>query len=270
MKALVLIDNISENNLLSEWGFSVYIENKGKKILLDSGSSDKYIENADKLGVDLSMVDYAVLSHAHYDHSGGFEEFFRRNSKATLYVSKNCNEKCYSKHGLIKKYIGIPKGLLDKYSGRVSCADGFMKLSDGVYIMPHISDGLSSVGEKARLYRKSGLRLKPDDFCHEQSLVFETDKGLAVFNSCSHSGLENIIKDAGHFFPGKKVYMTVGGLHLSKYNDYDVEKIAETIKALNISRILTGHCTGDEAFCILRSKLDNEIRQTYSGMIIEV
>ena len=76
MKATVLIDNIAESPLKDEWGLCVFIEHKGKKILLDTGASALFKENAKKLGVDLSTVDFAVLSHAHYDHADGMKDFF--------------------------------------------------------------------------------------------------------------------------------------------------------------------------------------------------
>ena len=72
-----LIDNKKDRGLVSEWGFCVYIEKGNKKILLDTGASNRYLINANKLGIDISDVDYAVLSHSHIDHSGGYDSFFK-------------------------------------------------------------------------------------------------------------------------------------------------------------------------------------------------
>ena len=79
MKATVLVDNISCNELAGEWGLSIYIEYGDKKILLDTGASELFLENAEKMGVSIKEVDYAVLSHAHYDHSNGMKAFFENN-----------------------------------------------------------------------------------------------------------------------------------------------------------------------------------------------
>ena len=97
MKATILIDNIADSPLKDEWGLCVYIEHEGKKILLDTGASYKFTENAKKLGIDLSEIDFAVLSHAHYDHSDGMEEFFNHNRKAKFYLKEQCKENCYGR-----------------------------------------------------------------------------------------------------------------------------------------------------------------------------
>ena len=82
MKATVIVDNIRTEELHGEWGLCVYIEYNGKKVLLDAGSSGLFAENAKALGFDLADVEYGVLSHAHYDHGNGMEQFFRINSQA--------------------------------------------------------------------------------------------------------------------------------------------------------------------------------------------
>lgn len=268
LNALILIDNIAETGCISEWGFCVLIEYGGKKYLLDTGASDKYLQNVEKLGVELSEVDAAILSHAHFDHSGGYRSFFERNKKAKLYLSSACAESCCFKLGPIRKYIGIPKALLSEYPERLEPVDGFMQLDEGVWLVPHLKNRLEQIGRKNHLYRREGKKLVPDDFDHEQSLVFETEQGLAVFNSCSHGGLPNILKDIEHYLPGKHVCMTVGGLHLSKLPKAEVRYIAETIKSLGIKKVVTGHCTGDKAFEILREVLGDAAVQTKVGMSV--
>ncbi len=269
LSATVLIDNKSDGGYVSEWGFSVYISYKGKNYLLDTGASDKYAKNAAKLGIKLEDVDTAVLSHAHFDHSGGFHSFFSENKKARLYVSANCGENCFRKIGPFYKYIGVPRKMLNSNTDRIEYVSGFKQLDEGVWLVPHIENGLEKIGGKAKLYRRENGKTAADNFCHEQSLVFETEKGLAVFNSCSHGGLQNILADIEHFLPARRVYMTVGGLHLSKYSDSDVRAIADVIKKLGIGRIVTGHCTG-KAYKVLREELGDAVEQTRSGMKIEL
>ena len=83
MKATVVVDNIKQGDIQGEWGLSIFIQDdNGKNIMLDVGGSDLFAENAKKLGIDISTADYAVLSHAHYDHSNGMACFFKENTKA--------------------------------------------------------------------------------------------------------------------------------------------------------------------------------------------
>ena len=82
----VIVDNIASENLCGEWGLSLLVKYNGKKILVDAGGSNLFLENMKGLGEDVAEVDYAVLSHAHYDHANGMPGFFDNNSKAKLFV----------------------------------------------------------------------------------------------------------------------------------------------------------------------------------------
>ena len=99
MKATVVVDNIKNNEIPGEWGLCISIEYEDKKILLDTGASTLFSKNAEKLGISLRDVDAAVLSHAHYDHANGMEEFFKINNKAKFYLRDGCAENCMGENG---------------------------------------------------------------------------------------------------------------------------------------------------------------------------
>lgn len=109
MKATVLVDNIKGCGLNGEWGLCVYIEYDDKTVLLDTGASDLFVKNAEQLGLDLAKVDFAVLSHAHFDHADGMKSFFAVNDRAPFYLQKAAGENCYEKFWVFSKYIGIPR-----------------------------------------------------------------------------------------------------------------------------------------------------------------
>ena len=92
MKISVLIENTAPENLKAEWGLSLLIEHGGKKYLLDAGASPAFIENAQALGLSLSDVDAAVLSHAHFDHSDGLDAFCDLNDCAPIYIRSSAGE----------------------------------------------------------------------------------------------------------------------------------------------------------------------------------
>ena len=269
MKATVLTDNTEGLGLKGEWGLSVYIEYKDKRILLDTGATGLFAENARKLGLSLADVDCAVLSHAHYDHSDGMERFFKENDKAKFYLQKSCAENCYFKKFFVRKYIGIKKGTLASLSARISYVSGVIELCDGAYLVPHTTKGLSAVGKRENMYQKQADGWHPDDFSHEQSLVFDTEKGLVVFNSCSHGGVVNIINEISEAFPEKRVYALIGGFHLFNKPDDEVRKLAEKIKATGIEYICTGHCTGNKQYEILRSVLKDTAHKLSVGLVME-
>ena len=90
MKVTIVVDNIEHAGIPGEWGFCAYIEQNGKKLLLDTGASNLFADNAEKLNIDLKDVDFAVLSHAHYDHANGMEKFFEINEKAPFSPHPSC------------------------------------------------------------------------------------------------------------------------------------------------------------------------------------
>ena len=137
MKATVLADNIGEGPLAGEWGLSIYIEYENKKILLDTGASALFTENAKAMDIPLENIDFGILSHAHYDHANGMEYFFKRNRHAKFYLQKSCAENCYAYEEGRFRYIGIPKNLLAAYQDRLIYADGDAALCDGVYVVAH-------------------------------------------------------------------------------------------------------------------------------------
>ena len=294
MKIQVLIDNRDagqahiKTKVQPEWGLSAFIEFNGRRILLDTGASANFAANAAALGVDLSTVDAGILSHAHYDHAGGMEEFFKANDHACFYLHEGAGENYYSRHKFLKlfsyqKYIGIHRGWLKRYSDRIKfvgsssreAANSPTEILPGVFLVGH-NDTVFSAENRAAIAARNGLSIKlngkyiPDSFNHEQSIVFDTPQGLFIMNSCSHGGADNIVKEIQIAFPGKKIYAILGGFHLYKTPDSKVREFAERLRALDVQKIYTGHCTGDRAYEILKDVLGDRAEQMYTGLEIEI
>lgn len=268
MKASVLVDNIGNNGFTGEWGLSFYIEYKDKKIMLDAGQSDLFVENAEKLGLSLADVDYAVLSHAHYDHADGMAMFFHQNDKAKLYLKESCRENCYDRKEGHMKYIGIKKGMLEKYRDRIIRVQGNLKISDGIWLISHSTESMKKAGEREHMYLKEGNDWVPDRFAHEQSLVFETESGIVIFNSCSHGGADNIINEVSAAFSGRRIRAMIGGFHLYNKSEEYVRRFAEKVRATGVEEICTGHCTGEEGYRIMREILGDRVHQLEAGLEI--
>ncbi|MBQ5998894.1 MAG: MBL fold metallo-hydrolase [Treponema sp.] len=261
----VIVDNIADSGIQGEWGLCILVEYNGRKILVDAGGSKLFLKNFKKLGFDVRDIDYGILSHAHYDHANGIPYFFKNNSKAKFYLQKEAAANCYHKKRFFRVYIGIPKCLLSKYSDRIEFVNGDVKIEDGVYLIPHKTPGLSSVGIREHMFRRIGKNWIPDDFSHEQSLVLDTEKGLVIINSCSHGGAANIINEVQKTFPDKHVYGIIGGFHLFNKSEEEILALAQKIKETGIEYICTGHCTKDRAFSILKKELGGKIQQMRVG-----
>lgn len=271
MKIYVLVDNTDGTGLKGEWGLSFYIEYNGQTVLLDAGLSPLFADNAKKMGLDLNAVDYAVLSHAHDDHANGLDRFFELNDHAPLYVAHCCEENCYDRDKLKFKYAGIPRGIMKRHADRIIRADTDMMIADGIRLLGHTTPGLEKLGRMEKMYLKQGfLRYIPDDFRHEQSLVFETDDGVVIFNSCSHAGADNIINEVAQAYPGIPVIAMIGGFHLFNKSDGYVKAFAGRLEEAGALHIYTGHCTGQKAWDILHEELGDKVHALSTGLVFEI
>lgn len=270
MRATVLVDNISSGELCGEWGLSIYVEYEGKNILLDTGASDLFLKNAKTLGRKMESVDYAVLSHAHYDHADGMQSFFDSNQKAKFYLREGSAENCYTKKWFFHKYIGLPKGILEKNEERIVFVQDDYELCPGATLIPHKTEGLEKIGKKNHMYIRTKHGWRADDFAHEQSLVFETAKGLVIFNSCSHGGADHIINEVKKTYPGQEVYALVGGFHIFDKSETEIRELARNMKNTGIQEIYTGHCTGGRGYHTLKEELGDMVHRLGVGLVIEV
>ena len=229
LKITVLIENFAPDHLICEHGLSLHLEYNGHFYLLDGGTTGIFTENARRLGIDLTRVEGAALSHGHDDHGDGLGAFFRCNPAMRVCARQAAVEPRYMEDDQGNPfYVGVSQELLH------ACMDRF-DLDDGPRLLA------------------PGLHLIPDSVDHEQSLVAETDQGLVVMNSCCHAGVDHIVRDILDRFPGQQVYAVVGGFHLvGKHGMGSLGVDPETVTSLSrrlveelgVERIYTGHCTG--------------------------
>ena len=279
MKLTVLIENKGPDGLTAEHGLSVLVEHRGRRVLLDTGATAAFTENAEALGVALSEVDTAVLSHSHFDHSGGLEAFLHANDHALVYLRKEALEPCFVGTGESQRYIGIPQQVISGGSDRLRPISGTVDLNDGFWLLADGVEGTECVGRRLNMSRETeDGTLVPDDFHHEQSLVVEGDDGLVMLNSCCHAGVDAIAAGVLRAFPGKKLRAVVGGFHLMgaqgtsslARSREEVEEICRNLVNLGVEEVYTGHCTGDPGFALLQEFLGDRVRYIRTGDSVEL
>jgi 7,8-dihydropterin-6-yl-methyl-4-(beta-D-ribofuranosyl)aminobenzene 5'-phosphate synthase len=262
MKVTVLIENTTCNaNLKEQHGLSFYIEHNGLKILFDCGSNGLFLENAQKLGIDISAVDYLIISHGHFDHGGGLGDFIKANDKAKIVINQRAFDDYYFKVLFIKKYIGLDKSL--KNNERIIFTNQDLTLDDNIIVFTNIT-GDKHRSSKSELLKRENGKLVPDDFKHEQCLIIDN----VVFAGCSHSGIVNIYEKSKGI---TNINYIFGGFHL--YNPATkktedkvlIENIANEFKNEDVN-IYTGHCTGKNAFKILKSILGGKVEEISTGI----
>lgn len=280
MRVTVLMENTAREGcgLTAEHGLSLYIRYRDRRLLLDAGSSGRFADNAQKLGVDLSGVDAAVLSHGHYDHADGLRRFFQHNAHAKVYVRPGAGGALFSIHEDGPVFIGIHRDIWEGCRERFVTAEGLVSLGEGIWLAPNTVRDPAFAGRAANLvYKRGEDDFRPDDFRHEQSLVLETERGLAVFSSCSHSGIVNIVRGVQAQLPGRRVFAVVGGFHMFGKGDSGmncspayVYAVADALKAAGVEEIYTGHCTGEPALALLRERFGPNCRALSTGQVLEL
>ena len=246
MRITVLLENTTDrSDMLTEHGLSLYIETDSSKILFDMGQSDFFARNAAVLGVDLSSVDLAVLSHGHYDHGGGLAHFLAVNDRACVYLQREAFLPYYNGEG---RYIGLDGVLAG--TTRLRYVDESYQIADGV--------ALFSCNQRPRKYTTGtfGLRLRqgtediPDPFRHEQYLLLQDGGRRVLISGCSHKGILDIVQ---WFSPD----VLVGGFHLSKMpTDARLQAYASALSAYP-TQYYTCHCTGEAQYHYMKEQMPN-------------
>lgn len=274
MKIIALLENTScDNTLCTEHGLSFYIESGDKKILFDTGMSGMFAENASKLAVDLSKVDFAVISHGHFDHGGGIKTFFELNNLAPIYVRKMAFDPHYSQRPDELFYNGLDQSLVP--NGRFIFTDPICVIDDKLSLfseVPHVEPLFAS--SKTQLEVLDGENV-PDRFLHEQNLVIEEDGKYILLAGCAHSGIYNILLRFNQLY-GRNPDVVIGGFHLMAPNlgksipDADIDELANKLLALEDTMYYTCHCTGKHAYDRLKLTLGDKIEYISTGKSINI
>ncbi len=250
MKLVTLMENTAcREDFAREHGLSLYLETKRHAILFDAGQSGAFADNASRLGVDLGRVDFAILSHGHYDHGGGLARFLECNQKADVYVNQYAFEPHYNAR---EQDIGLDPDLARQ--PRLVRVSGERTIVPGVHLVtlplpPADASGLQVLEDGT---------LQPEDFRHEQYLLIEEDGKRILLSGCSHKG---IVQIAEQFRPD----ILIGGFHFMKVEDEAVlEDAAGRLLALP-GMYYTGHCTGERQYDFLKARMGERLRRLAAG-----
>jgi 7,8-dihydropterin-6-yl-methyl-4-(beta-D-ribofuranosyl)aminobenzene 5'-phosphate synthase len=282
MQVTALIENKrleGRDDLRPEFGLSLHVETNESKILFDMGSSAAFADNAEVLGIPMSDVDVAVVSHHHFDHGGGLERFFELNDRATVHLREGPRVDRYFKaFGVIKRSIGLDLDLLERFAQRIEYVDDMRVIAPGVYLLTSIGSVHPRPRGNRRLFMDSDGILVPDPFDHELLMVVKEDDGMVVFSGCSHHGILNLIDAASAQFPAVPIKTVFGGFHLIGlpfYNSMaasrsEVRDTGRQIMEKVDGTVYSGHCTGDKAFGVLAEVIGDSLQPFHTGTAVEV
>ena len=250
----VRITTLSENSVavpdvIAEWGFSVFVEIDGLTLLLDTGAGNSAVHNAGMLGIDLKKVERIILSHGHYDHTGGMGDILHRIGHRVkviahpdVFVDKVAQ---YSQNDP-PRYIGMPfkRDELESMGADFQLTSEPVWLSENVVTsgeIPMITD--FETIDPGLCVRVNG-EVVPDPLRDDQAVFVKTEPGLLVVLGCAHRGIINTLHHARNITGVDKIHCVIGGTHLLRASELQMEMTVATLRDFGVQRLGVSHCTG--------------------------
>ena len=275
------IINLVENELGSSGceaahGLSFYVETKNHKLLFDTSPSEVVLRNAQKLGVDLTVIDTVILSHGHYDHSGGILAFVEINPQAKIYMQHNAGGEYYAFDGEDKgfRYIGIDKKILSL--PQVQLLKGDTKIDDELQVFTVDNRAFPLPSTNKRLRELCNGQYIQDDFKHEQNLLLTCEGKKILFCGCAHNGILNVMETLERKLGSDSLPdLVIGGFHLMKRTEFsqadtaEVTEIANRLKSYK-AHFATCHCTGLLVFNQMKEIMGGQLSYVYSGDEVKI
>ena len=240
-------DTTSDGGLLAEHGLSFWIEYGDKRILFDTGQSDIFVRNAETLEINLNETDAIVLSHGHYDHTGGLSEILDIAPIATIYLHPAAIEPKFCRKASGITSIGMPylaKKNVQKH--HVVWTATPAQICPNITVTGQISrtNNFEDVG--GAFFLDENYK-KPDDLLDDQALFVESARGLVVVLGCAHSGVVNVLDYISNLTSRKNIYAVIGGMHLVNASKERIERTITAFRKYKVQKIGLAHCTGTDA-----------------------
>ena len=257
-------------------GLSFYVETENHKLLFDTSPSEVFLRNAQRLGIDITAVDTVILSHGHYDHSGGILAFVEINPRAKIYMQHNASGEYYAFDGEDKgfRYIGIDKKILSL--PQVQLLQGDTKIDDELQLFTVDNRAFPLPSTNKRLRELCGNQYVQDEFHHEQNLLLTSEGKKILFCGCAHNGILNVMETLERKFgPDFLPDLVIGGFHLMKRTEFsqadtaEVTEIANRLKSYK-AHFATCHCTGLPVFNQMKEIMGEQLSYVYSGDEVKI
>ncbi|UCH42902.1 MAG: MBL fold metallo-hydrolase [Dehalococcoidales bacterium] len=268
------ITTLSENTaaspgILAEWGLSVLIETDTSTVLFDSGQSISASHNADVFRIDLGKINKIVLSHGHFDHTGGLKSILSRIGKDIEIIGHPdiWAAKCSYRPGREARNIGIPFSpeVLESHGARFNLTKEPVKIDDDIMTTGEIPMVTGFEEVDANMYVNEGEDLRPDQLLDDQALIINTESGLVVILGCAHRGIINTLYHAKQLTGVEKINTVIGGCHLMGATEERIMLTIASLKELGVSRIGVSHCTGLPAAAIMAREMGDSFFFNNSG-----
>lgn len=260
--------------LIAEHGFSALIELDGFKLLFDSGQGMALRQNQ-ILGYDLSKIDGLVLSHGHYDHTGGMGYALEKNPRLKIYLHPAALLKRKARKQIagreIEVEIGMPmaRAEMESRGAELNFIERRLELAEGrILVSGPIPLRVDFEKPEAGFFVEREGRLVPDDFADDLALAIKGKNGVSVIFGCAHRGAINTLKRIEELWGVSKFDLVMGGMHLLMSGPEQVNQTLDALASYNPSRLAVGHCTGDFVQLQIAQRFPGRFSFPSSGMKI--
>ena len=273
IKATIVSENCVYHlpGAVAEHGLSIFMETDRGNYLLDTGQGKVIVNNALVLGLDLGTIKGIIISHHHWDHTGGLGPVLDLKGAVDIYAHPDFFKESYSVSGKTVRYIGVPypRPLLEAKGARFKFSDEFRQIEPGLWLtgeVPRRTD--YELGDQKQVI-KSGDGYVKDDLRDDQSVVVETEKGLFILLGCCHSGIINTLSYIVEKMGRRHICAVIGGTHLGPVSDEQREKSIDALKAFDIERLGVSHCTGQKTASLLAGEFGERFFFCNVGTVVE-
>jgi 7,8-dihydropterin-6-yl-methyl-4-(beta-D-ribofuranosyl)aminobenzene 5'-phosphate synthase len=268
VKATIVVDNHVQDGLVAEHGFALWIETQGKHILFDTGQGNALLSNCQALGIDLSKTEALVLSHGHYDHTGGVAQVLQLAPKAHVFAHPFICKERYSVHSDAAHSVSMPAASREALENL--SREQLHWVTQPVDLFPGI--GLTGPVPRTTEYEDgSGVfyldpnGVQPDLLEDDLSLWISSTKGILLFVGCSHAGIMNIISLVLRMTGQDHVHAILGGLHLLNAGEQRLQRTLAQLAAAS-DYLYPCHCTGDAVVQKMQQAFPYQIRTVQAGL----
>ena len=260
-------------DVLGEHGFACFVETNAGNYLFDTGQGYTITQNALALKKDLRSIEAIMISHGHYDHTGGLPAVLKQKGPVNVFGHQEMfAQRIWSKDGVTRD-IGIPfrRNYLESLGARFTLGTGMVEVGPGVYLTGEIprKNSFEQGDDAMTLITGTGDKIQPDPLLDDLSMLVDTDQGLIIVLGCAHAGMINIINYAIDQLQTDRIFAVIGGTHLGFSTDQQFEETLKVIDNYNIQHIGVSHCTGLEKASLLHARLGKRFFFGTVGAVLE-
>lgn len=231
---IVFNNDVVSDKFIAGWGFSCLVDNR---VLFDTGEKAEYLfNNMQNLNINISSIEMAVISHDHWDHTGGLWELLEKRKGLKVYACPHFSQAFKDK--------------VKKLKAELIEAEKIIEVTKNIFITGEILKGYSGIPE--------------------QALTVKTSRGITVITGCSHPGIVRIIEKVKEANPSEKICLVFGGFHLINSDKREVRMIVERLKEMEVEKVGPTHCTGYDAQEIFKEGYADNFITIKAGQVFEI